>query len=110
MGMVAQQREEVADARSCYRSALNVAARAQITPVLLSVLAAVGDYLLSRGDVQVLGLRTLSAVLHHSSTDAQNRRRVLDSLARYGLSPQEIEPRSDNLEELVAALQTELAG
>ena len=109
MGMIAQKRDEPDAARRHYRLALAVAVEAQVTPVILSVLAAVGDLLLSNGDTEVLGLRALSAVLQHPSCDAQIRRRVLDSLARYRLPTQKLDSISEDLEELVAALQGELA-
>ena len=105
MGMVAQQKGELDAARNHCRLALAVAVEAQVMPVVLSVLTGVGNFLLSNSDTRAQGQRALAFVLQHPSCDAQRRRTVVDSLARYGIAAREFEPASESLEELVAVLQ-----
>ena len=106
---MAQKTGKLDAARSHYGHALAVAVEAQMTPIVLSIAAAVGDFLLQGDNTRALGLRALSFVLQHPSSDGQTRKRVLDSLDRTGYSPQDIPETPDTLESLTAALQAELS-
>ena len=109
MGIVCQRTNERVAAAGHYRLALVVAVDAQIVPVILSIAAVVGDFLLQTEDIQALGLRALSFVLRHPSCDGQTRKQVLASLAHTGHALDEFREMPDSLPALVAALQAELA-
>jgi LuxR family maltose regulon positive regulatory protein len=108
IGIASQKTNEPGDTRLHYRRALAVAVDAQIVPLILSIAAVVGSFLLQTENSQAVGLRALAFVLRHPSCDGQTRQQALDALAALGRATDELPESPDTLVALAAALQAEL--
>lgn len=110
IGNVCQRTDERAAAARHYRLALAVAAEAHIEPIMLSIAAAVGDFLLQSKDTSHLGRRILTFVLRSPVCDGQTRKQVLNSFAQAAQTPDEFQPTLDvdDMTTLISVVQAAL--
>jgi predicted ATPase len=109
LGVAAHHLGDLHGARRHFRQALDTAVATDTIRLVLSVLAAAGEFLAEQpgmGRGQTLGLQILRFVAQHASTDQTTRNEAAGHLQRKSAS---LNRTADgNLEMLTAALQSEL--
>ncbi|RIK40389.1 MAG: hypothetical protein DCC55_15215 [Chloroflexi bacterium] len=116
LGLAAWRLDDEAQARHHLQRALQLAATAQLTPLVLSVIVEIGLFLLEDGLAEQ-GWSALAFAFHHPATDQATRVRVQASLSHYRSSANLVDSahaeqpadQSSALDALVSALTTTLA-